>query len=474
MIKSSVSAITQSLAAKSALSQQEAERFIRQMFDVAHEGLQREKMVKIKWLGTFKVTAVKDRESVDVNTGERIVIEGRDKINFTPDNILREIVNKPFEQFETVVVNDGVDFDEIDRKFAEELVASDVADSADSSEEVSESAVSDVVSFDEEPQAPATAASAEVIVVGEEKSTTQDISEEPAETEQTEEPAEADLKSEESPDEESEESQEELNESSEESKESQEISERAEESREASDEAHEEEVSACDEDEAYEDEAPRGFVVSKPLAAAACIIVVLMLGGMGWMAYNYQRMSARQFLLEQQLIVLHQKQAKTPRDMAAPPAQDADAATLRQKAKEDSARQMKVSEAVAKAEEAKIKANEVKNEAKAKSQEAKAETKAKNKTESKPQTAAAAKPSATDGQYDKDVRIRTGAYCIVGLATTVEVKKGQTLASISKAYLGPGMECYVEAYNGGISEVKAGQKIKIPKLELKKKRNFSE
>lgn len=98
--------------------------FIRKMFDVVNEGLQADKQVKMKWLGTFKVTSVKDRESVDVNTGERIVIEGRDKISFTPDTILKEIINKPFAQFETVVVNDGVEFDEIDRKFeAEEQLA---------------------------------------------------------------------------------------------------------------------------------------------------------------------------------------------------------------------------------------------------------------------------------------------------------------------------------------------------------------
>lgn len=117
MSKISLSDLAQRLAEKSGISLQDAELFIRKMFDVANEGLQSDKLVKMKWLGTFKVMAVKDRESVDVNTGERIIIEGRDKISFTPDNILKEIVNKPFAQFETVVVNDGVDFDEIDRKF---------------------------------------------------------------------------------------------------------------------------------------------------------------------------------------------------------------------------------------------------------------------------------------------------------------------------------------------------------------------
>ena len=120
MSKNSLNVLGKKLAEKTGLSQQEAELFIKKMFDVVNEGLQDDKQVKVKWLGTFKVTSVKDRESVDVNTGERIVIDGRDKISFTPDNILKEIVNKPFAQFETVVVNDGVEFDEIDKKFEAE------------------------------------------------------------------------------------------------------------------------------------------------------------------------------------------------------------------------------------------------------------------------------------------------------------------------------------------------------------------
>ena len=120
MSKFSLNTLGKLLADKSGLSQVEAELFIRKMFDVFNQGLDADKQVKIKWLGTFKVQATKDRESINVNTGERFTIEGRDKLTFTPDNILKEIVNKPFAQFETVVVNDGVDFDEIDEKFGEE------------------------------------------------------------------------------------------------------------------------------------------------------------------------------------------------------------------------------------------------------------------------------------------------------------------------------------------------------------------
>lgn len=187
MSKISLSDLAQRLAEKSGISLQEAELFIRKMFDVANEGLQSDKLVKMKWLGTFKVMAVKDRESVDVNTGERIIIEGRDKISFTPDNILKEIVNKPFAQFETVVVNDGVDFDEIDRKFENaeedgsvfESTLESVPDSENSSlesfVEQDSPVTSGVIDFlDEENDAPV---SDEMIVIGEKSLSQENVAE---------------------------------------------------------------------------------------------------------------------------------------------------------------------------------------------------------------------------------------------------------------------------------------------------------
>ena len=106
------------LTSKMGLEVAEAEAFITAMFKVVNEGLKEDKLVKIKGLGTFKLTKVSARESVDVNTGERIVIEGREKISFTPDNYMRDLVNSPFSQFETVVLSDGVDFSAIDEKYA--------------------------------------------------------------------------------------------------------------------------------------------------------------------------------------------------------------------------------------------------------------------------------------------------------------------------------------------------------------------
>ena len=113
------------IAAKHHISQREAERFLTRMVEVMNNALRYEKQLKIKGLGTFKVASVSPRESVNIHTGERIVIEGREKISFTPDAVMRDWVNRPFAQFETVVVNDGVDFDDIDRKYQNEMSAVD-------------------------------------------------------------------------------------------------------------------------------------------------------------------------------------------------------------------------------------------------------------------------------------------------------------------------------------------------------------
>lgn len=140
------------LMEKHGLDKEAAERFVEQMFDVLGEGLQTDKMVKVKGLGTFKVTSVASRKSVDVNTGEPIIIEGRDKISFTPDNSLRDQVNRPFAQFDTVVLNDGVDFAEIDERFAESMAESDGQGDEASSQEF----VEDDMSGDKEAPMPET------------------------------------------------------------------------------------------------------------------------------------------------------------------------------------------------------------------------------------------------------------------------------------------------------------------------------
>ena len=478
MSKFSLNTLGKLLADKSGLSQVEAELFIRKMFDVCNQGLDADKQVKIKWLGTFKIQATKDRESINVNTGERFTIEGRDKLTFTPDNILKEIVNKPFAQFETVVVNDGVDFDEIDEKFGEEQP---------------ESAPTQVIDFlDEEETATP---NPEVVVIGSEKEKEKEDEDELAkqiaiEQAKLERLKQAQLEQERIQKEKLEKEKQEQERLEQEKLEQERLEqekleqERLEQERLEQERLEQEKlelaqqqqalkavvepaVPASDESEEEEEEEESSnshhIVIPRYLVVAVCLIVVALIGGMGWFAFNYGQMTAQRDHLAMQLNQYHQAPAKKvpAKPAAAPLSQEQ---KLRQKAMEDSIRMAKTAEAVKLAENSD---EESANAEKAKQTEAKAKAEAKEKAKDKAEEKAASKIASS--QYDKDARVRTGAYRIIGVAQTVTVGAGQTLEQISTRYLGSGMECYVEALNG-TSTVKAGQKIKIPKLELKKKK----
>lgn len=463
MSKFSLNTLGKLLADKSGLSQVEAELFIRKMFDVCNQGLDADKQVKIKWLGTFKVQATKDRESINVNTGERFTIEGRDKLTFTPDNILKEIVNKPFAQFETVVVNDGVDFDEIDEKFGEEQT---------------EDAPAQVIDFlDEEKTATP---NPEVVVIGSEKEKEKEAEDELAkqiaiEQAKLERLKQAQLEQERIQKEKLEKEKQEQERLEQERLEQERLEqERLEQEKlelaqqqQAQKAVVEPAVPASDESEEEEEEEESSnshhIVIPRYLVVAVCLIVVALIGGMGWFAFNYGQMTAQRDHLAMQLNQYHQAPAKKvpAKPAAAPLSQEQ---KLRQKAMEDSIRMAKTAEAVKLAENSD---EESANAEKAKQAEAKAKAEAKEKAKDKAEEKATSKIASS--QYDKDARVRTGAYRIIGVAQTVTVGAGQTLEQISTRYLGSGMECYVEALNGK-STVKAGQKIKIPKLELKKKK----
>ena len=483
MSKFSLNTLGKQLADKSGLSQVEAELFIRKMFDVCNQGLDADKQVKIKWLGTFKVQATKDRESINVNTGERFTIEGRDKLTFTPDNILKEIVNKPFAQFETVVVNDGVDFDEIDEKFGEEQT---------------EDAPAQVIDFlDEEKTATP---NPEVVVIGSEKEKEKEAEDELAkqiaiEQAKLERLKQAQLEQERIQKEKLEKEKQEQERLEQERLEQEKLEqekleqerleqERLEQERLEQERLEQEKlelaqqqqalkavvepaVPASDESEDEEEEEESSnshhIVIPRYLVVAVCLIVVALIGGMGWFAFNYGQMTAQRDHLAMQLNQYHQAPAKKvpAKPAAAPLSQEQ---KLRQKAMEDSIRMAKTAEAVKLAEKSD---EESASAEKAKQTEAKAKAEAKEKAKDKDEEKAASKIASS--QYDKDARVRTGAYRIIGVAQTVTVGAGQTLEQISTRYLGSGMECYVEALNG-TSTVKAGQKIKIPKLELKKKK----
>lgn len=465
MSKFSLNTLGKLLADKSGLSQVEAELFIRKMFDVCNQGLDAEKQVKIKWLGTFKVQATKDRESINVNTGERFTIEGRDKLTFTPDNILKEIVNKPFAQFETVVVNDGVDFDEIDEKFGEEQT---------------DDAPAQVIDFlDEEKTATP---NPEVVVIGSEK---EKEKEKEAEDELAKQIAIEQAKLERLKQAQLEQERIQKEKLEKEKQEQEKLEqERLEQERLEQERLEQEKlelaqqqqtlkavvepaVPASDESEEEKEEEESSnshhIVIPRYLVVAVCLIVVALIGGMGWFAFNYGQMTAQRDHLAMQLNQYHQAPAKKvpAKPAAAPLSQEQ---KLRQKAMEDSIRMAKTSEAVKLAENSD---EESASAEKAKQTEAKAKAEAKEKAKDKDEEKATSKIASS--QYDKDARVRTGAYRIIGVAQTVTVGAGQTLEQISTRYLGSGMECYVEALNG-TSTVKAGQKIKIPKLELKKKK----
>mgnify|MGYP002737632270 CR=1 FL=1 len=473
MSKFSLNTLGKLLADKSGLSQVEAELFIRKMFDVCNQGLDADKQVKIKWLGTFKVQATKDRESINVNTGERFTIEGRDKLTFTPDNILKEIVNKPFAQFETVVVNDGVDFDEIDEKFGEEQT---------------EDAPEQVIDFlDEEKTATP---NPEVVVIGSEKEKEKEAEDELAkqiaiEQAKLERLKQAQLEQERIQKEKLEKEKQEQERLKQERLEQERLEQEKLEQEKLEQERLEQQklelaqqqqalkavvepaVPASDESEEEEEEEESSnshhIVIPRYLVVAVCLIVVALIGGMGWFAFNYGQMTAQRDHLAMQLNQYHQAPAKKvpAKPAAAPLSQEQ---KLRQKAMEDSIRMAKTAEAVKLAEKSD---EESASAEKAKQTEAKAKAEAKEKAKDKDEEKAASKIASS--QYDKDARVRTGAYRIIGVAQTVTVGAGQTLEQISTRYLGSGMECYVEALNG-TSTVKAGQKIKIPKLELKKKK----
>lgn len=477
MSKSNISRLAKSISSKHGLTQAEAERFISKMFEVANVGLHEDKLLKIKWLGTFKVTPVKDRESVDVNTGERIVIEGRDKISFTPDNILKEIVNKPFAQFETVVVNDGVDFSDIDEKFslqavpaepiaaempntigeqktAEASIGQPESKNFDESKNTDEQKVADQPTAEVYP-------SAEAQPMAEEQSMT---GEHPMAEELQMQPLVGNTTGE----------QESLVNEDVLTKESSLVKNASDNEAGTSNEAVASNNAAMS-DGAVPSEEPAAEVgeevhfhylmIPKYLVAIICLVFVILLGGMGWFAFNFGKMQAQRDKLVMQLQTIKKPTPVATKDSTQTSAEDSAALALKKKAQEDSIRMAETSKAVEMAE--KTEQGRVEGQALTNTSSSQIGTSSKEKGSSQAKGTAPSDPRSSS--YDADPRVRTGAYRIVGVAQTVTVKDGQSLASLSSLYLGPGMECYVEAVNGK-NEVKVGQKIKIPKLELKRKK----
>ena len=388
MSKVSITELASKLMEKHGLKRTEAELFIRQFVGVINDGLKNDKSVKVKGLGTFKVQAVSARKSVDVNTGEAIVIEGRDKISFTAEAVMRDLVNAPFAQFETVIVNDGVDFSEIDAKHE--------ADNTEAKEPTPTVEPTPVAEPEPAVVEPAPVAEPEPAVV----EPTPIVEPTPA---------------------------------------------------------VEDSDSDTDELEAKSKSYKNTIIV---LASSLACVVILAVVGFVYMFSQIEKRDNRIAHLETQTATLADRMMKThmsPAPAANQPAANDEADNIL------AANEQKIEAAQKADKENNLKAAEAKPEPKA---EPKAAT--KPTAEAKAHAAKSAPSILSQSAYDKDPRVRTGAYVITGIANTVTVKAGQTMSSLSKTYLGPGMECYLEAVNGGNRELKAGEKIKIPALKTKK------
>lgn len=436
MSKTTIKELALSLSEKHDLSKADAERFVATIFEVINDGLEDDKLVKVKGLGAFKIIGVAARKSVDVNTGEPIVIEGRNKISFTPDASMRDDVNKPFSQFETVIINDGVDFSSIDKEYENETVENEEKVTTDKDDNKEQEKTENEISKDTE-----TLIKSEH---GDRERLTKDHSQEmPLSTEsdsaakndpptESVTPAESGSSAESDipavKDETPAESETSTvnKETPAESKSSAEV-DFATERRDIEREVEKELIN-------YKETHPSHAM--KVLAITAVVFVIACLCGGYYLFSQIQRRDSHIEMLEKQMRMVAQQQKE--KKVATKPSKQIP------QAKQDTLPQ----------------------ETDGKQDDAKLMPQADSKQET---LKAADKQTALQDQYNKDVRIRTGAYVIVGIKKTVTVRSGQTMEGISRSSLGPGMECYLEAVNGGKRELKAGESLNIPELKLKKR-----
>ena len=493
MSKIGINELAAVLAGKHGLEQAKAEIFVRQVFDVINDGLRNEKLAKIKGLGTFKVTSVSARKSVDVNTGEAIIIEGRDKISFTADSVMKDIVNAPFAQFETVVVNDGVDFSGIDEKYKDEMVASDEGNEETVTAEIEVSVPGGLIQTTDKEENSQNYQSQDDIVS--EETSNNDEGNLQDETPDAEEIPDAD----EIPDAEE--------------------TPVAEETPDAEETPQDEPQDVKNEEARTEDNGITASVLQKTISPnedevllpkwqadriisendnlvqandrlhdalrAANVkariyiyiivaLVIAMLSLFYFLNNELQRRDKRIEHLEAQTSSMVDHMIKSQASVI-----DSVAAKARRDSIEEARKMMEQKKQQEEMNAKKAEAEKVANVKSAEvnpvhKKEASASQAKVDRPAAKVETVAApaktSKPVVNNAEYNKDPRVRTGAYIITGIASTVTVRKGQTIASISKSHLGPGMECYVEAVNGGKKTVAVGDKVNIPALKLKGKK----
>ena len=429
------------LVEKHGIKLADAELFISLMTEIINEGVHRERQVKIKGLGTFKLTSVSSRESIDVNTGERIVIEGRDKLSFAPDNAMKELVNQPFSQFETVVVNDGVELEDEYKEQVEEVAPTD-----EKKEIVEEKAVEEIELPREEPVEP-------IAVVSEMSAETMSVKEEKQEDKVQETISETNV----SEVEQIETAQKTIETASDN------VAKAEEQTPESSPEKEDEPmVEETDSRENDNEDTENISIVNrshkssymKPLVIGFVALFVVLIGTICFMFMKLcqQNEQIYNFKMEVQTLQLEllKKQFSTMKGCS------------------------KVMKPVAVAEKsapAEKKSVPVAEKPTPVTEKSTSDVERPTSVAEKP-TSVAEKPvsSKEEDVYEalnkSDARVRTGAYRIVGVKQVVKVKRGQTLSSISRLYLGPGMECYIEVMNKN-KELKEGDRVKIPELKRK-------
>lgn len=416
------SELAQRLADKHNIGKRNVSDFLNSFIDVIRENLASDGSVKIKGLGTFKVVKVKDRESVNVNTGERYIIYGHERLSFTPDSLMKELVNRPFSQFDTVELNDGVVFEDIEEDKTEDIDETPIDDFVGESDENVSPIDEDIETESEEIQAENDNETVVYNLVG-----TEDKGR------QVEETADEEVVIGNDTDNESEKEVQPATAETENTVVDSRTDEKSDDNSDCVDEAvdtlavpladsHNVDVSAeesADDDPmSAADDNPTGnfWNMRKALMLSMLTLVVGLCAGYGLGRYLFPKSPA----------VIYVAEDSTLQD------------SLKEETKE------KAAAVVPEKDTAKV-VSQVKE---------------------KPDTVAAEKSKQSEYEA-KYAEIRYGAYNIEGVDQTVTVRKGQTLASISRSYLGPDMMCYMVAINDGISEVKEGQTVKIPKLRLK-------
>ena len=410
MGKYSITQLATILVKKNGISNDEALKFVTAIFDIVKEGLETDKLVKIKGFGTFKIIDVDPRESVNVNTGERVLINGQQKITFTPDSVMKEMVNRPFAQFETVVLNDGVDFSDIDK-------LSNINENIDKQEETQEELQEIIQEEEEKKEEGEKEERKEEVhdITPQESSNNDDVVRNQTTISPTKELAETFTK------ETAEETAEKL------------IEEPAEKRIEK---PAEEQIEDFD-----KEENSHNFTTIL-LSIASCL---LLMAASAYIGYLYGIEEGR-----------HQEKTS----------QISKYSTYLDKQNEELRTKRLAEEAKATKEAEKTKNDTTKQTAK--------DNKTDTTTNNKPKENNKTKEDNNDDNFSKydtmDARVRTGAYVIVGIDKYIIVREGQTVGKIAKALLGPGMSCYIEVLNGVTENepLKEGTKIKIPKLRHKK------